>query len=92
MSIFATCKSNDCPAIFNDFPQGITAPVSNDKNITIDGPNTNKNLSALSGVKSSLKKNFPPSARGCNNPKGPALFGPILSCIIAATFLSAQVE
>ncbi len=40
---------------------------------------------------SSLKNNFIPSAKGCNNPKGPALLGPLLSCKMAATFLSANV-
>ena len=78
--------------MFNVLPQGITAPVINEINITNDGPSIKRNFSAFCGVKSSLKKNLPPSANGCNNPKGPDLFGPILSCIIAATFLSAQVE
>ena len=35
--------------------------------------------------------NFKPSARGCNKPKGPALFGPGRSCKMAATFLSPKV-
>ena len=78
--------------MLNDFPQGITAPVIREINIVKPGPKMNNNLSAPFGIKSSLKKNFPPSAKGCKSPQKPALFGPILSCRNAATFLSAQVE
>ena len=78
--------------MLSEVPQGITAPVINEINMTKPGPKKNRNFSAFSGIKSSLKKNLPPSAKGCSKPNFQVLFGPILSCIIAATFLSAQVE
>src|SRR6185312_15083387 len=41
---------------------------------------------------SSFMNSFNPSASGCKIPPGPALFGPRLSCMNAATFLSAYVS
>src|SRR5690606_42023991 len=38
-----------------------------------------------------ILKSFSPSARGCSRPKGPARFGPIRSCMMAATLRSPQV-
>jgi len=36
-----------------------------------------------------IKNNFAPSAKGCNKPFGPTIFGPTLTCIEAIIFLSA---
>src|SRR5690349_20169777 len=51
----------------------------------------NKNFDEARGTISSLKNNFPPSARGCKMPNGPARLGPLRSCRHAAIFLSAYV-
>ncbi len=56
------------------------------------GPRTKRNLFEVFGMISSFMNSFNPSARGCSIPKGPARFGPRLSCITAATFLSAYVS
>lgn len=29
----------------------------------------------------SLRNSFTPSAKGCNNPKGPTMFGPLRDCM-----------
>jgi hypothetical protein len=42
------------------------------------GPMTNNNLLEVSGIISSLKNNFNPSAKGCNKPKKPIILGPCL--------------
>jgi len=57
-----------------------------------EGPSINNILLEWLGMISSLKNNFPPSASGYKMPKVPARFGPILSCIKAAIFLSAYVS
>src|SRR6476646_9010545 len=76
----------------NLLPQGTTAPIIIDVSMARQGPRMNKNLEEKFGMISSLKNNFNPSANGCSIPKGPARFGPLLSCKMAATFLSANVE
>ena len=49
------------------------------------------NGSALSGVKPSLRISFSPSARVCNKPYGPALFGPTRFCRPAIALRSNQM-
>ena len=87
----ATCNAIVLPNIATSAPQGITADVIQAVNILNDGPNTNKNLLACVGIISSFVNNFTPSANGCNNPKGPALFGPTLSWKKPANLRSAKV-
>ena len=70
-------------------PHGITALVINAVIMVIAGPAINKNLLDAAGIKSSFINILTPSAKGCNNPNGPARLGPRRSCINAATFLSA---
>ena len=72
-------------------PHGITAEVIKLAVIANPGPRINSHLLAEVGIISSFIINFNPSARGCNKPKGPALFGPGRSCKMAATFLSPNV-
>lgn len=40
----------------------------------------------------SFNNNFKPSARGCNKPKNPTTFGPLLLCIDAITLRSNSVK
>src|ERR1700752_4877608 len=51
-----------------------------------------RNLLETFGMISSLKNIFPPSAKGCNKPQGPALSGPTRSCKKEANLRSHQVE
>ena len=85
------CKLISLPNNSTLSPHGIIALVIMAVNIANAGPSINKNLFEKFGMISSLKNNFKPSAKGCNKPKGPALFGPRRSCKMAATFLSANV-
>ena len=47
--------------------------------------------SALSGIRSSLKKSLIPSARVWAMPKGPARFGPMRLCMSEITLRSNQI-
>ncbi len=67
----------------------MTALVISAVIINKPGPIINNQRSEAFGINSSLKNNFTPSAKGCNNPKGPARFGPSRSCKKAANFRSA---
>ena len=87
----AICKSIFLPNNSTELLQGITAQDINAAVMANAGPKINNPLLACKGIISSFMINFNPSAKGCNNPKGPALSGPGLSCKIAATFLSANV-
>ncbi|MNX90333.1 hypothetical protein D3C86_1223790 [compost metagenome] len=96
MLISATCKETflapSDPLMTKSGPQGMMALVIREVKINMAGASMNNHLVELSGTISSLKNSLPPSASGCNKPKGPALSGPIRSCITAATLRSAQVE
>src|SRR6185437_10436857 len=70
----------------------LTALVIIAVSIASPGPSTNKNRLEFNGMISSFMNSFNPSASGCKIPPGPALFGPRLSCMNAATFLSAYVS
>ena len=70
---------------------GITEQVIKAAVIAKPGPSINNALLEELGIISSFIINFNPSAKGCNKPKGPALFGPGLSCKIAATLRSPKV-
>ena len=69
----------------------ILAPIKLKIKATI-GANTNKLVFALTGKISSFVNNFKPSAKGCNNPKNPILFGPLRRCIAPMIFRSAIVK
>ena len=73
------CNKISLPNKCSLSPQGITALVISAVLIAIAGPTKNKNLFGVLGSNSSFENNFKPSASGCNNPKGPALFGPTRS-------------
>ena len=70
----------------------LAAFVINAVIMKMHGPMMKRNLFDAFGMISSFKKNFTPSANGCNNPNGPARSGPILSWSRAATFRSPYVE
>src|SRR5437764_3513777 len=76
----ASAKMNSRPTLrsvtCNQGPKGIT---ENDNKAGINdttGAAIYKNLFALVGTTSSLKRNFSPSAIGCSRPKGPTRVGP----------------
>ena len=69
-------------------PNGIIANAKNAGTKVRYGASLKTNLSERSGKRSSLKNNLMPSARVCNRPHGPALFGPTRFCIPAMTFRS----
>ena len=87
----ATCSVITWSPILIGPPHGTTAPVINEVNKAIHGPIINNHLFDKAGINSSFMIIFTPSAKGCKSPKGPALFGPILSCMIAETLRSANV-
>jgi hypothetical protein len=66
----------------------MTALVISAVIMVIAGPPTNKMVLDVVGMISSFIIIFTPSASGWSNPNGPALLGPNLSCINAATFRS----
>ncbi|MNV17635.1 hypothetical protein D3C71_1084280 [compost metagenome] len=88
----ATCKEIVRSPICNSCPQGITAELIHAVIIAIVGPKIKSTLCAPAGIISSLKKNFPPSHKGCKIPKIPARSGPYRSCIKPAILRSASVE
>ncbi|MNZ97432.1 hypothetical protein D3C78_1166690 [compost metagenome] len=91
MLISATCKEIVLSPNVRSLPHGITAEAIVAVNIANEGPKINNNLLAFAGRISSLVNNFTPSAKGCNNPKGPARLGPKRSWKNAAKRRSTKV-
>jgi len=58
------------------FPNGITAQPASAKPKVNTGDNIKIIILELLGNTVSFKKSFNPSAKGCNNPKNPIIFGP----------------
>src|ERR1700735_4146629 len=56
----------------------------------ISGAARNSGLYTCGGVKSSLNRNFRPSAAGCSRPKGPTREGPQRFCMWPTTLRSSQ--
>jgi len=76
----------------NVSPKGTIAKLAKaNKNVKI-GANINKNLLATLGNNVSFNNNFKPSAKGCNKPQIPTIFGPFLFCIAPKTLRSAKVK
>ena len=69
-------------------PSGIIANDRNAGTKARNGASLKTNGSARSGIRSSLKNNLIPSARVCNRPNGPVLFGPMRFCMPATTLRS----
>ncbi len=63
--------------IVNGWEEKISIPKT--KNIKVFEIEENKNINTLEllGIMISFNNNFKPSARGCNNPKKPTIFGPL---------------
>ena len=55
------------------------------------GARRNTPRSARIGFRSSLKKNFTPSAKVWNSPHGPAMFGPMRFCMSLMSLRSNQI-
>jgi hypothetical protein len=82
-------------------PNGMTAVSASTGTIAKIGARLKRSLSAFGGMKSSLKKNFTPSAAVCRRPAmrssnlpslSPARFGPTRSWIIELRRRSTQVS
>ena len=57
-----------------------------------NGDNIKINIFTWFGMRGSFKKSFTPSARGCNKPYSPTMFGPFLIWVYPRTFLSTSVS
>ena len=71
---------------------GITTHPNRLKKSVNTGAKTKPKVLAFVGITVSLSSNFSPSAKGCNNPKKPTTFGPVLCCIAAMILRSAKVR
>ena len=71
-------------------PSGITDHTRNAGTKARNGASRYTHRSARSGMKSSLKISFMPSASVCRSPNGPALFGPTRFCMPAMILRSNQ--
>src|SRR5439155_7469996 len=76
--------------MFSQLPNGMTAMEVTAKTTAIIGAATYSGLYTCGGVKSSLKRNFTPSAAGCNSPNGPTRVGPQRFCMCPTTLRSSQ--
>jgi hypothetical protein len=77
------------PSYSMESPKGMTAELMSAVTIAIQGPRIKSHLFAFAGMNSSFVNIFTASAIGCSKPRGPALLGPIRSCMKAATLRSA---
>ena len=92
----ANCKRVSCPNRVTmpalpsrkSPPNGMIANARNAGTNMRYGARRKTRRSARSGMRSSLKKSFVPSAKVCNKPHGPALFGPTRFCMPAITLRS----
>ena len=69
----------------------IDQPIRLRKKVKI-GAKIKLNVFEFVGITDSFSNNFKPSANGCNKPKKPTTFGPILCCIPPIIFRSANVK
>src|SRR5207248_3164838 len=76
--------------MLTQLPNGITAIDVTAKITAIMGAAMYSGLFTCGGVRSSLKRNFTPSAAGCSSPNGPTRVGPHRFCICPTTLRSSQ--
>src|ERR1019366_6649094 len=97
--MFGKFTRNSCRQTVS--PKGIVPTSVNTMPIAMMGASVKRSLSAFGGMKSSLVKNFRPSAAGCRRPRRrnslpntlmTARFGPIRSWIIELCRRSAHVR
>jgi hypothetical protein len=73
------------------FEKGIILQFNKLKINVNKGAIINITLLEETGIIVSFTINFTASAIGCNNPKIPTKFGPLLFCILPNTFLSKRI-
>ena len=71
-------------------PMGMIVKVTNAGTSIRNGASLNTNRSAFSGIRSSFRISFMPSATVWNRPKGPARLGPMRFCMSAMILRSNQ--
>lgn len=76
----------------NPSPKGTTIHPAKDKANVNTGANIKIIILELFGKIVSFRNNFKPSAKGCNSPKNPTIFGPWRRCTAANTCLSIKVK
>ncbi len=81
-----------CPNSDTVGPNGITENARNAGIAERIGARKYTGLSASSGMTSSLKASFIPSASDCSVPHGPTRFGPMRFCMRPTTLRSNTIE
>ncbi len=87
-----SCNAVWCPNIDTVGPNGMTENARNAGTADRIGARKYTGLSASSGMISSLKASFTPSASDCRMPHGPTRFGPMRFCIRPTTLRSKTIE
>jgi len=77
-------------ATWNDGPNASAAIENIAADTEITGAIQKMNLSAISGMMSSLISSFTASAIGCSNPCGPTRIGPSRACMSAISLRSTS--